>query len=63
MFNFLDRLSKNTHVSNFMKFRSVGDKFFHVNGQKTDITKLKAAFAISRNFLRKHISLKPKYFF
>ena len=34
--NFLDRFSKNTPVSNFMKIFPVGAKFFHADGQ-TDI--------------------------
>jgi hypothetical protein len=32
-FKFLDRFSKNTRISNFMKFRSVGADMFHADGQ------------------------------
>jgi hypothetical protein len=41
--NFLDRFSKNTHISNFMKIRSVGAELFQAYGQ-TDMTKLIVAF-------------------
>jgi hypothetical protein len=44
--HFLDRFSKNTLISNFMKIRSVEAEFFHADGQK-DTTKLVVAF---RNF-------------
>jgi len=44
MFNFLDRFSKNSQISNFMKIRYVGTELLHANGQKTDITPLKGAF-------------------
>ena len=44
--NFLDRFSKNTHISNFMKIRRVGAELFHSDG-RTDMTKLTVAF---RNF-------------
>ena len=45
--NFLDRVSKNTQVSNFIKFRPVGAELFHADGQ-TDMTKVIVAF---RNFV------------
>jgi len=38
-FNFLDRFSKNTQISNFRKIYSVGSELFHANGQ-TDMMKL-----------------------
>jgi len=41
--NLLDRLSKNTKISNFMKIRPVGAELFHADGQ-TDMTKLIVAF-------------------
>jgi hypothetical protein len=34
--NFLDRLSKNSPISNFMKIRLVGSELFHAYGQRTD---------------------------
>ena len=44
--NILDRFSKNTQISNFMKLRPVGAELFHANG-RTDMMKLIATF---RNF-------------
>ena len=43
--NFLERFSKNNHISNYMKIRSVGGEF-HAD-RRTDMTKLLVAF---RNF-------------
>jgi len=37
--NFLDRLSKDAQISNFMKIRRVGDELFHA-ARRTDMTKL-----------------------
>jgi len=42
----LDRFSKNSQKSNFMKIRSIGAELFHADGQ-TIMTKLTFAF---RNF-------------
>ena len=36
---FLDRVSQNTPIPNFVKVRSVGAELFHADGQ-TDVTKL-----------------------
>jgi len=53
--NFLDRVSKNAQISNFIKIRPVGSELLHADGQtdgrtvgRTDMTKLTVAF---RNFL------------
>jgi hypothetical protein len=32
--NFLERFSRNTQISSFMKIRPVGVKLFHTNGRK-----------------------------
>ena len=40
---FLDRLSKSTPISNFMKIRPLGADTSHVDG-RTDMTKLIVAF-------------------
>ena len=45
-FEFLDRFSKNSHLSNFMKICLVATDLLHADGQ-TDMTKLIFAF---RNF-------------
>jgi hypothetical protein len=45
--NFLDRFSKNTQISNFVKIRPVGEELFHADGQtdgQTYMTKLRVAF-------------------
>jgi hypothetical protein len=51
---FLDRFSKNSHISNFLKIRPVGAELFHADGQtdgrtekRTEKTQLIVAF---RNF-------------
>ena len=59
-FNFLDRLSKNNQISNFMKIHPVGTELLHADGRKngrtdrqtdrqTDMIKLIVAF---RNFAK-----------
>ena len=48
--NFVDRFSKNIHITNFMKIRPVGDELCHADRQtyrRTDIRTLIIAF---RNF-------------
>jgi len=44
--NFLDRLAKNTQISNFKEVHPVGAELFHADG-RTDMTKL---IVIFRNF-------------
>jgi hypothetical protein len=53
---FLDRFSKISKKSDFMKIRPVGAELLHVNGQ-TDMTKIIVAF---RNFVNvpKTVSMK-----
>ena len=49
--HFLDRFSKNTQISNFVKIQQLGAGSFHEDGRtdrQTDITKLIVAF---RNFV------------
>jgi len=41
--DFVDRLSKNTKISNFMKIAPVGAELFHADGRK-DMAKLIIAF-------------------
>jgi len=55
-FNFHNRLSKNTQISNLLKIRPVGAELFHADGQ-TDMKKLIVAF---RNFANapKHVPLE-----
>ena len=38
--NFLDRISKNTQIPNFIKIRPVGAEMLHAVGQTDDMTKL-----------------------
>ena len=45
---FLNRFSKNNHISNFMKIRPLGAEFFHAD-RRTDMTKLTDPF---RNFAK-----------
>ena len=52
--NFLDRFSKNTCISNFMKIRPVGAELFHADGRtEADMTKVIIVF---RNFANAHKS-------
>jgi hypothetical protein len=44
--NFVDKFSKNTQISNFIKIHQFGAELFHVDG-RTDMTKVIVAF---RNF-------------
>jgi len=48
--NFLDKISKNNQISNYMKARSVEAEFFHANCRgRTDMTKLTVAFRYFAN--------------
>jgi len=57
--NFLDRVSKNTQISNFIKIRPVGTEVLHADGQtfrrerQTDMTK--SIFTILQNTPKKVI--------
>jgi hypothetical protein len=46
----LDKFSKNTEISNFMKIRPVGAELFHAD-RRTDMTKLMVAFRDFTNAL------------
>ena len=52
---FLDRFSKNTQISWFMKILSLGAELFHADG-RTDMAKIFSLFAILRTPLK---SLPP----
>jgi hypothetical protein len=52
--NFLDRFSKNPHISNFTKIRPAGAELFHADGW-TDMTKLIVTFHNFVNVPKKHI--------
>jgi hypothetical protein len=57
--NFLNRLSENPQISNFMKIRPVGAELFRVDGRterRTDMTKLIVAF---RNYANAHEKRSP----
>jgi len=47
-FNFLNRFSENTQISNLMKVRSLGAELFHADGW-ADMTKAIVAFRSSAN--------------
>jgi len=46
--NFIDRVSKNIQLSNFMSICTMGAELFHAGGQ-TEVTKLIVAFRSSTN--------------
>ena len=50
-FHFLDKFSKNTQISNFMKIRPVEAELFHADGQ-TDTANLIVAFRDFANALK-----------
>ena len=57
--NFLDRLSKNTQVPNFIKISLVGAELFHTDRQ-TYMMKLRVVFAILRKCLKRAHSAAKK---
>jgi hypothetical protein len=56
--SFLDKFSKDTQISNFMKIPPMGTELFHADGQ-THMTKLIFAF---HNFMNVTKKIKWKYF-
>ena len=55
---FLNRFSKNTQISNFMKIRPVRASFFHTDRRRIDMTKPVVAFrnfAKAPNYLLNHL--------
>ena len=54
----LDRFSKNIQISNFIKIRPVGAQLYHTD-ERTDMTKLKAAFRNFANVPKSHVINTP----
>jgi hypothetical protein len=52
--NFLNGVSKNIQIPNFIKICSVGTELFHADGRQTDTTKLKLAFDRSHPVVTQH---------